>query len=156
MAYSSHFISISYPTHSFNHGSVIKPSMLWSLLCCHLLLPFQRAKIAKRQDAKYQHCKYSTFISTLHDYFLVMSLCSQNCSMIKMYYSNIPLLFLEKFTWVPVSFHSISGPTLPLASFLQVITIPEEDVPGLAAGVGVYQLLLQEIQGAVVDIDWTL
>ncbi len=46
--------------------------------------------------------------------------------------------------------------TLPLSFFLQVTTVPEEDVPGLAARVGMYQLFLQMLQGAVVDVDWTL
>lgn len=32
---------------------------------------------------------------------------------------------------------------------------PEEDVAGLAAGVGMHQLFLQVLQRAVVDIDWT-
>lgn len=35
------------------------------------------------------------------------------------------------------------------------VMVPEEDVPGLVA-VGVNQLLLQLLQGAVVDVDWTL
>lgn len=35
------------------------------------------------------------------------------------------------------------------------IHLPEEDVAGLPAGVGMHQLLLQVLQRAVVDIDWT-
>lgn len=51
--------------------------------------------------------------------------------------------------WVP-SYISV-------ASVLHIgVSVPEEDVPGLAAGAGVYQLLLQVLQGAVVDVDWTL
>lgn len=35
------------------------------------------------------------------------------------------------------------------------IRLPEEDVAGLAAGVGMHELFLQVLQRAVVDIDWT-
>lgn len=35
-------------------------------------------------------------------------------------------------------------------------SVPEEDVLGLPAGVGVYKLFLEMFQGAVVDINWTL
>lgn len=34
--------------------------------------------------------------------------------------------------------------------------VPEEDVSGLTGGAGLYQLLLELLQGAVVDVDWTL
>lgn len=40
------------------------------------------------------------------------------------------------------SFLSAKMWTLPLSLFLLVRTVPEEDVPGLAAGAGIYQLLL--------------
>lgn len=44
-----------------------------------------------------------------------------------------------------------------MASVLHVgVSVPEEDVPGLAAGAGMYELLLQVLQGAVVDVNWTL
>lgn len=65
--------------------------------------------------------------------------------------SRLSLEFLENlFTWLPVLFLS-AFVFLPAGEH-----VPEEDVLGLAAGVGVYQLLFQVLQGAVVDVDWTL
>lgn len=54
----------------------------------------------------------------------------------------------------PLSIHARVSASL-LCKAACALSLPEEDVSGLAAGVGVHQLLLQVLQGAVVDIDWT-